>query len=616
MSKRLWILSAFFLFRTGLSGQTVETLSGKIEGTRNGTVYQFLGIPFAKPPIGSLRWKAPVGPDPWTTILSASQYAPVCPQKRFEQGDTTYVLEGNEDCLYLNIWTPKTGPGNRAVMVFIHGGGNQQGGASQLSGGTYLYSGKNLAERGDVVVVTIQYRLGPLGFLVHPGLEAENSGKISGNYAVLDQILALTWIKNNISGFGGDPSKVMIFGESAGGVNVGNLIVSPLAAGLFHRACVQSAAPVISSYPDARNKGIDFVNRFVPAGTDVQKIATLRSLVADSLLRYMTSPLSGGVTQMNWQPVLDQVVFTDFPARKIQSGNYNKVPLMVGSNAEEMSLSAPQVVSPAMVNALINNTVPAALQSTAHQLYPSGSTAAEARTSYVAILTDAQFTSPVRRTAQCVSQNQMEPVWRYFFTHKHTIPQLASYGSYHGMELFYEFNNWENATLGQPFFFKPADDSVQQVMLKYWVNFAKTGNPNGSGLPVWPQYSSAKDCFMNIKATPDGSYCGLRTARSDLWDAAAGFTNCTTSVETEDVEKNGKWAVFPNPSSGIFYLKLPAVLNRYQVTVYNSSGQTCLQVENVKQIDLTSQKDGLYLVDVTGEDIIFRGKVVKMGTKP
>jgi len=159
----------FLLLFTRINAQIVDTQYGKVQGSINGTVHQFLGIPFAKPPTGSLRWKAPLNPDQWTGTLSTTQFAPVCPQKRFEQGDTTYVLEGNEDCLYLNIWTPQTGAGNRAVMVFIHGGGNQQGGASQISGGTALYSGKNLAQRGDVVVVTIQYRLGPLGFLVHPG---------------------------------------------------------------------------------------------------------------------------------------------------------------------------------------------------------------------------------------------------------------------------------------------------------------------------------------------------------------------------------------------------------------------------------------------------------------
>jgi para-nitrobenzyl esterase len=278
-----------------------------------------------------------------------------------------------------------------------------------------------------------------------------------------------------------------------------------------------------------------------------------------------------------------------------------------------MSLSAPQVVTPAMVNALISKTVPPAFQATARQLYPSGTNVAEARTSYVAILTDAQFTSPVRRTAQCAAQNQTEPVWRYIFTHKHTISQLSVYGSYHGMELFYEFNNWENATLGQPFFFKPADDSVQQVMLKYWVNFANTGNPNGNELPSWPVYKSSEDGYLEIKATPDGTKRGLRSTQSDLWDDIAGFTGCTTSVGVKDRLIGIPFNIFPNPSSGIFRLNLPEGVTGFRVTVYNSSGQVCWQAKNQKEINLTRQQTGLYVVEVTTDGISYRKKVVKYG---
>ena len=251
----------------------MEIQSGKIQGQLNGNVYEFLGIPFAHPPVEGLRWKAPVFPGAWEGIKNTTEFAPLCPQKTFEQGDTTATIQGDEDCLYLNIWTPTLDDNELPVMVFIHGGGNQQGGASQKVAGIYLYEGKNLAERGDVVVVTIQYRLGPLGFLVHPGLESESENGVSGNYAILDQILALKWVQNNISKFGGNPSNVTIFGESAGGVDVGDLLVSPLAEGLFHRAIIQSAVPVVDEYSNAKNEGIDFVNQFISSGTDEEKIA-------------------------------------------------------------------------------------------------------------------------------------------------------------------------------------------------------------------------------------------------------------------------------------------------------------------------------------------------------
>jgi para-nitrobenzyl esterase len=392
-------LIVWIIYTSSLYAQVISTQFGPVQGSMNGTVYQFLGIPFAKPPVDTLRWKAPQDPATWTEVLSTIGFAPECPQKAFEQGDSAYTLEGNEDCLYLNIWTPQTGTGNRPVMVFIHGGGNQQGSASQIQGGTEIFHGKNLSERGNVVVVTLQYRLGPLGFLVHPGLEAENKEGISGNYAVLDQILALKWIQSNISNFGGDPSKVMIFGESAGGVNVGNLLVSPLAAGLFQRACIESASPVINEYTDSKNKGIAFADTFITTGTDRQKIAHLRSLSADSLLFNATSPLAGGVVQMNWQPVIDDYVFTGKPFDIFQSGLFNKVPLIIGSNAEEMSRAAPQTVVPAKVKALINLTVPEEYREEANLLYPSGADNTEARQSYVGILTDLQFTSTAPQAA-------------------------------------------------------------------------------------------------------------------------------------------------------------------------------------------------------------------------
>lgn len=595
----------------GSVAQVVETQFGPVEGSMNGPVYQFLGIPFAKPPTGELRWKAPEHPDRWMEPLAATAFAPVCPQKRYEQGDTTATLLGDEDCLHLNIWTPRLGSGDKPVMVFIHGGGNQQGGASEMAGGTPIYFGKNLAQRGDVVVVTIQYRLGPLGFLVHPGLEPENPGHTAGNYAVLDQIMALQWIRNNASLFGGDTSKVMVFGESAGGLNTANLLTSPLAAGLFQRACIQSAAPLLDNYDESKAKGIAYVGNFINAGTDAQKIAYMRSLPDDSLLYSATSPLSGGVIQLNWQPVIDQVVFTGPPLTVVQSGLFNKVPLMIGSNSEEMSLSAPATVFPSMVTALINLTVPPAYQPQALLLYPAGSDQAAARQSYVGMLTDAQFTSSVRRTARCIADNQPAPVWRYFFTFRHTFPPLVPLGSYHGMELFYVFNNWENTTLGSGALFQPADDSMQQVLLSYWVNFAKTGDPNGQGLVNWPRYHSATDCFLELRATPDGTGCGIRTAQSDLWDDVAGFTGCTSSfVEEEAAEETTLW-YYPNPADGTVTIEPPADGADFEVVVINAFGQRCYTTRNERLIHLSGQRKGVYWLEVRTKETVRRGKIIK-----
>jgi len=597
MKLKLLLILFYLSFFTTVFSQTVATQFGQVQGSLNGTVHQFLGIPFAKPPVGNLRWKAPQNPSSWSGTLLTNSFAPVCPQKAFTQGSSTYTLTGDEDCLYLNIWTPQTASASLPVMVFIHGGGNQQGSANEMNGGTQMYFGKNLSERGNVVVVTIQYRLGPLGFLVHPGLEPENANNVSGNYAAMDQILALQWVQNNISNFGGDPSKVMIFGESAGGVDVGNLLVSPMASGLFQRACIQSASPVLSAYNTARAKGISFVDSFIITGTDVQKIAFMRTVPSDSIIKDETPPLSGGAVGMNWQSVIDGQVFLNYPNPTFQSGNFNKVPLIIGSNSEEMSLSVPPTVTPGMVTLLINTTVPSSLQAQANLLYPPGTSTAQAKASYIGILSDAQFTTPVRGTAQCVSQNQTEPVWRYFFTHKHTIPALASYGSYHGMELFYVFNNWENATLGSGSLFKPQDDSVQNAMLQYWVNFASTGNPNGSGLPTWPQYQSANDCYVEIKATPNGSQCGLRTAKSDLWDAVSGFVPCTNSVGLVELSDN-YIDIYPNPAND----KLTVAFSKQEMQrleIFNSIGVLVFS-DNIDgletEIDISNLSRGIYFV--------------------
>ena len=613
MGKRIgYVFIAMLLSQilTVVQSQVVSTRFGNVRGSLNGSVYEFLGIPYARPPVDSLRWKPPRDPEAWSGLLDATAFAPVCPQKNFQQGSQDFTLEGDEDCLHLNIWTPQTGRGNLPVMVFIHGGGNQQGGASEIAGGTRLYSGKNLAGRGNVVVVTIQYRIGPLGFLVHPGLEAENARKKSGNYAVLDQILALRWIRNNIGEFGGDTTRVMIFGESAGGVNVGNLLVSPLAGGLFQRAGIQSASPVINDYLDSRNKGIDYVNTLTTGGTDLEKIATLRSLPADSLVKSLTSPLEGGKVQLKWQPVLDDYVFKQHPINAFQSGFFNKVPLLIGSNSEEMSLSAPTTVVPSMVTALINLYVPAALRQMATQLYPPGSNAAEARRSYVSILTDAQFTATVRRTAECVSLSQDQPVWRYFFTHRHTLPLLEPLGSYHGMELFYVFNNWENATAGTGYLFRPEDDSVQRLMLNYWVNFAATGNPNGSKVANWTQYQAASDCFEEINSIPDGSRCGLRTAESDLWDAAAGFLGCRASGTADRLPDPEVSPVYPNPTRGRIEFAGAAQAKGLTAHFFDIAGHKVLTVKDQNHADLTGLSPGIYLMKLVGTGLVGCYKII------
>ena len=349
----LWFIIGLL---TGLHAQVV-TEYGPVSGLRQGSGYVFLGIPFASPPVGQLRWRPTKPPESWSSPLPTMDFPPSCPQKHYTQGDTSYTLEGDEDCLYLNVWSPGL-TGTYPVMVFIHGGGNQQGSSGETVGGITLYDGQQLSNRGKVVVVTIQYRLGILGYLVHPGLEAENAQGTSGNYGVMDQIFALQWVQDNIASFGGDPNNVTLFGESAGGVNVGNLMTCPAAKGLFHKAIIESAVPVLNAYTLAESEGIDLVNGFISSGSDVEKIAYMRSLPADDLSRTLSNPVQGGIVQQTWQPVVDHQLFTDFPNQVYQSGSYHQVPLIIGSNADEMRPGVPPIVTPGQVRALVNIAVP------------------------------------------------------------------------------------------------------------------------------------------------------------------------------------------------------------------------------------------------------------------
>lgn len=610
--KRQLFFLLFYLPFICLS-QTVNTAYGPVTGQKNGSVYEFLGVPFASPPTDSLRWRPPLPPEPWSMPLHVQSFPPKCPQRSSTQWDTTYTIEGDEDCLYLNIWTPDTA-GSFPVMVFIHGGGHQAGSASEVSGGAYIYYGKHLAKRGEVVVVTIQYRLGALGFLAHAGLEQESPHGISGNYGVMDQIFALEWIQNNIGAFGGNPSNVTIFGESAGGTSVGNMLLTPLASNLFHKAIIQSASPRLMPYNEALLTGTDFVDLFTTTGSPLDKIAFMRQVPADSISEKLESPLLGGVVQPQWRPVLDNFYFTEKPIAAFESGNYNKVPLIIGSNADEMSLSAPSTVTPAMVTSLVSNAVPPLMQPMILAEYPPGNTNEEARESYIGILTDAQFTSPARRIAGCISLNQHEDVWRYFFTFSHTLPALQPYGAYHGIELFYVFNTWENTNLGSGILFKPEDDSVQTAILSYWTQFAYTGNPNTTGLPQWPVYESTTDCYLEIKATPDGSKCGVRTQKCDIWDAVVGFTGCSSSLQVKrDILENNEWLLFPNPVKDFFILNIDGLRETVMLSVYDSKGAMVFR-KNVRSndvINVTHLNAGFYFFQINSEKIFKSGKFIK-----
>jgi para-nitrobenzyl esterase len=434
----------------------------------------------------------------------------------FEQGSDSGIYAGSEDCLHLNIWTPSNAS-NRPVLVFIHGGANQQGAASSERDGLHMYDGTGLASHENVIVVTIQYRLGPLGFLVHPGLEAENSDGTSGNYSILDQILALKWVKNNIIAFGGDSSKVMVFGESAGALNTCALLVTPLAAGLFSRALVESGAASAGNYNQDKEYGIGFIRDTIGCkGSNAEMITSARKLSPELIVASMKNALAGGIVNSAWGPAVDGHIIPEQPLSAISAGRFNRVPVVMGSNADEMSIAAPTIVTPTMVNLLVRSAVPANLVNEGLILYPPGATNTEARKSYIGLLTDAQFTVNARRATQAiVSQNGS--VYRYFFNHSFSGIQSAL-GAFHGIELFYVFRTLPlTKSYGLAGKMTHDDSLVMNSMSRYWARFAETGDPNTPELPVWPAYSSTEDPYLEI-APVCSSGKGIRKEKCDFWD--------------------------------------------------------------------------------------------------
>ncbi|NND05030.1 MAG: carboxylesterase family protein [Saprospiraceae bacterium] len=603
-------LTLVSLARPALAQLQVETQYGIVEGQANGAVTEFLGIPYASPPVDSLRWKKSIPPAAWSNVLTTQTLKPKCPQKSFTQGDTTSTFEGDEDCLYLNIWTHTITDEALPVMVFIHGGGNQQGSIREIVTGTQLYDSKNLSERGKVVVVTIQYRLGALGYLVHPGLEEENSGT-SGNYAVTDHLLALQWIKQNIRQFGGDSGRTMIFGESAGGVNVGNLLVTPEAKGLFSRACIQSASANLADYAEASNQGIDFVHTFAPTGSNRDKIDIMRSLPVEQLVASLESPLSGGIVSSKWKPVVDGHLFPDAPLSIIQSGNFNQVPLIIGSNADEVSRSAPPIVGPAVLRTLIKTVIPSDLEEEALRLYPIGDTPEETRNSYIQFLSDVQFTATTRRIARCISQNQDAPVFRYFFSHKQAGP-LRVFGAYHGIELFYIFNNWENSPIAIGPLFTEADQVVQADVLEYWTNFAYTGNPNGGNLSSWPTYEAIDDCYLEINAESDGSNCGIRREKCDFLDRAFRFVECESSVSDHRVlTEDSDVSIFPNPATTDVFIRSSLQNGPASISLYQLDGKKIWEETSSIRINISALQPGVYMLKVMRKNQAKMLKLIK-----
>jgi para-nitrobenzyl esterase len=486
----------------------VLTTSGVVRGVVAGGTYRYEGIAYAAPPVASLRFAPPAAPACWDDVRDASAFGSLCPQWA-DKAQTTMV--GAEDCLYLNVWTPAsaTSSSGLPVMVFIPGGGHQEGGASVEKAGTLIYDGEPLVASGQVVLVTLNYRVGPLGYLANAALAAEDQNHSTGNYGTLDQIAALHWVQDNIAAFGGDPQRVMVFGESAGGEAVCTLLASPLAVGLFAAAAIESGPCGTKSLADAESYGDSVVSAVGCAGAaDVP--GCLRGASLDSLMKTVPPSVIGGLP---YNAVVDGHVLTDAPPKLIATGQYNHVPVIVGTNRDEMGINYPPGtisteagyhLAIAKVATTLADSFDSAI--TADDIlaeYPS-SEYASANDAFVALSTDLNFFCPARFDALALAAAQREPVYHYLFDH------LPEPGDVHGSELPFVFGSKPSQSA--------QDAQVIALFAAYWSGSAATGNPNDTGLPDWPSITptGATDILLTIDTAPQ-TVTDYRAEKCAFW---------------------------------------------------------------------------------------------------
>jgi len=489
MRKITVIIAMFAMFSAG-SGNAqqpspVKVDHGLVQGTLEDGLTVYRGIPFAAPPVGDLRWRAPQQPAKWDGVLQATRFAPGPVQGGNPPSGKS------EDCLYLNVWTPAQSENDRIpILVWIYGGGFGAGATSEKN-----YSGENLAKKG-VVLVSIAYRVGQLGFLAHPELSKESPNHVSGNYGLLDMIAGLKWIQKNIDSFGGDPNKVTIFGESAGGIAVSMLCASPLAKGLFHGAVSQSGGsfgpPRPTTYPGENLKRLADAERAGQAYLDsarVSSIAELRKIDAGKL------PTGRGIG-MSW-PIIDGWVIPDDQYKLYEAGRFNDTPILVGYNSDEGASFSPPRTPEAYISGV--QTRYGSFAESLLKAYPVGSGTVPKTARDLA--RDAAFGWQTWIWARLQAKTGKSKVFYYYFDQHPDYPEdspQAGRGSPHGQDVAYVFQHL-NASNPQ---ITKTDQDISEAMATYWTNFAKRGDPSGEGVPLWPAFSDANPVVMYFNQTP------------------------------------------------------------------------------------------------------------------
>jgi para-nitrobenzyl esterase len=477
----------------------VKIDSGRLKGATRDGVTSFKGIPFAAPPVGNLRWRPPQPVKAWDGVRPATEYAADCMQNPFPGDAAPLGTPPAEDCLYANVWRPEAASSTPLpVMVWIYGGGFVNGGSSPA-----VYDGSQFAKRG-VVFVSFNYRLGRFGFFAHPALTKEGASGPLGNYGYMDQIAALQWVKRNVAAFGGAANNVTVFGESAGGGSVIMLLTSPMAKGLFSKAIIESGGgrtllmgarylnrPGAGGLPSAESIGLAFAKSANIEGDDAAALAALRKLPADAVvaglnMASMNTPTYGG-------PMIDGKVVTESPEEAYAAGRGAKVPLIAGANSSDIGFPRGRTKDELFAPFGDKDKAKAAFD-------PDGS--GQVMAVGMKMGADQMMVEPARymvRTLAAAGQ----PAYEYRFSYVIESMRKDWHGAPHATEIPFVFDTVE-ARYSKDL--TPSAKAIAQAANAYWVNFAKTGNPNGKGLPEWPAYSPKTDMLMDFALTgPQGA---------------------------------------------------------------------------------------------------------------